>query len=59
MRAVRAARSVTPGFAARGWNTRPFDLVAQTERRRIASGEPTPQVRDSGAVGISLPSPQP
>ncbi len=53
--AVRSARRVTPGPLTRGWNTKSFELVARTERRRIERGRPTPQVRDDGAVGIRLP----
>ena len=44
VQAVRAARRLTPGPLARGWNTRSFDGVARTERRRIERGLPTPQV---------------
>ena len=39
----------TPGPLARGWNTRSFDGVARTERRRIEQGKPTPQIREDGA----------
>jgi uncharacterized protein (DUF2236 family) len=46
VRAVRAARSLTPTPLARGWNTRSFEGVARTERRRIENGLPTPQVPD-------------
>jgi len=53
--AVRTARRLTPSPLARGWNTRSFDLVARTERRRIDHGKPTPQVRDDGPTGIKLP----
>ena len=28
----------------RGWNRRSFNMVAETERRRIARGKPTPQI---------------
>jgi uncharacterized protein (DUF2236 family) len=49
--AVRAARRLTPGPLARGWNTRSFELVARTERWRIAHGKPTPQVRAGHPVG--------
>jgi uncharacterized protein (DUF2236 family) len=45
VRAVRAARRLTPAPLARGWNTRSFEGVAKTERRRIEKGLPTPQVR--------------
>ncbi|MEX2193838.1 MAG: oxygenase MpaB family protein [Thermoleophilaceae bacterium] len=44
VRAMRAARPVTPKPLARGYCTRYFDLVASTERRRIERGRPTPQV---------------
>ncbi len=54
--AARAARRLTPGPLARGYNTRSFELVARTERRRIERGEPTPQVREDGPVGIRLPA---
>lgn len=54
-RAIRAARRITPTPAARGWNTRSFDMVARTERRRIERGEPTPQILDRGPSGIRLP----
>jgi uncharacterized protein (DUF2236 family) len=53
--ALRTARALTPGRLARGWNTRSFELVARTERWRIAHGKPTPQVRDDGPTGITLP----
>jgi uncharacterized protein (DUF2236 family) len=55
-RAIRAARRVTPAPFARGWNTRSFDMVARTERRRIERGEPTPQIRGDQPAGITLPS---
>ncbi len=42
--AVRSARRLTPTPLARGYNTRSFDGVARTERRRIERGHPTPQV---------------
>jgi hypothetical protein len=45
VRAIRAARAVTPGPLARGWNTSSFERVAATERARIERGQPTPQVR--------------
>lgn len=44
-RAIRTARLVMPTPLARGWNTRSFEGVARTERRRIEKGLPTPQVR--------------
>ncbi len=46
--AVRTARRLTPSPLARGRNTRSFDGVARTERRRIEQGKPTPQIRDGG-----------
>jgi uncharacterized protein (DUF2236 family) len=49
---VRAARRVTPRALAKGWNTRSFEVVEQTERRRIDQGRPTPQVTDAGPVPI-------
>jgi len=42
--ALRAARPLAPAPIARGWNTRFFDGVAATERRRISHGKPTPQI---------------
>jgi uncharacterized protein (DUF2236 family) len=45
VQAVRTARRLMPTPLARGYNTRSFDGVAQTERRRIERGLPTPQVR--------------
>jgi uncharacterized protein (DUF2236 family) len=47
-RAVRTARPIVPARVARGSNTRSFDRVAATERRRIADGLPTPQVLSDG-----------
>lgn len=41
----RTLRRFTPGPLARGSSQRAYDLVASTERRRIARGTPTPQVR--------------
>jgi uncharacterized protein (DUF2236 family) len=55
VRTVRAARRVTPKAMARGRNTRSFESVAREERTRIERGRPTPQVREHGPVGISLP----
>jgi uncharacterized protein (DUF2236 family) len=52
VRAIRAARALTPGPLARGWNTNAFEGVARTERWRIEHGKPTPQVRDDGPVGF-------
>lgn len=42
--AVRAARRLLPAPLARGYNTRFFDAVADTEAWRIAHDKPTPQV---------------
>lgn len=42
--AMRAGRVVAPRALAQGWNTRSYDLVAATESRRIARGEPTLQI---------------
>jgi uncharacterized protein (DUF2236 family) len=55
VRAVHASRRVTPKALARGRNTRSFEGVAAEERRRIERGQPTPQVRPDGPVGIKLP----
>jgi hypothetical protein len=49
---VRTARRVMPAPLARGWNTRSFEGVAKTERRRIEQGLPTPQVRSDGPIGV-------
>jgi uncharacterized protein (DUF2236 family) len=49
---ARASRRATPGILARGWNTRPFNMVAKTERTRIERGEPTPQVTAAGPVPL-------
>jgi uncharacterized protein (DUF2236 family) len=51
VRAVRGARRLTPTPLARGYNTRSFEGVAQTERRRIERGIPTPQVGETPAAG--------
>jgi hypothetical protein len=42
---LRGFRRLTPGPLARGSSQRAYDLVADTERRRIARGAYTPQVR--------------
>ncbi len=47
--AIRAARRLMPTPLARGYNTRSFDGVARTERRRIERGIPTPQVPEAAA----------
>ena len=49
---VRASRRATPGFLAQGWNTRSFNMVAQTERARIERGAPTPQITPEGPVPL-------
>ncbi|MGH2950892.1 MAG: oxygenase MpaB family protein [Solirubrobacterales bacterium] len=41
--ALRRARPLVPAMLRRGQNTSSFDLVARTERDRIARGDPTPQ----------------
>jgi uncharacterized protein (DUF2236 family) len=55
VRTMRAMRTLTPPPLRRGENTRSFDGVAATERRRIERGDPTPQITESGPVGIRLP----
>jgi uncharacterized protein (DUF2236 family) len=45
VRLIRAARRLMPGFAARGTCVPQFEMVARTERRRIDSGQWTPQIR--------------
>jgi uncharacterized protein (DUF2236 family) len=40
--AVRAPRPLTPRRLRTGWNTIFVDLVARTERGRVARGKPTP-----------------
>ena len=56
VRAVRAARPLTPRAISHGYNTRSFDMVAGTERRRIQNGEPTPQIRDGVATPLRAPA---
>jgi uncharacterized protein (DUF2236 family) len=46
VRAIRAAAALAPRQVTHGWNKTEFDLVAETERRRIAAGKPTPQIVD-------------
>jgi uncharacterized protein (DUF2236 family) len=41
--ALRRSRPLVPGAVRVGANTGSFELVARTEHRRIARGEPTPQ----------------
>jgi uncharacterized protein (DUF2236 family) len=59
VRAIRTGRRVTPRVVAHGYNTRSFELVAKTERWRIANGKPTPQIRDGDPTGIGLPEAAP
>jgi uncharacterized protein (DUF2236 family) len=54
--AARTARRLTPGPLARGYNTRSFELVAKTERWRLANGKPTPQVLADGPAGPGIES---
>ena len=54
VRAVAAARRLTPGPLARGWNSGAFERVARTERRRIERGRPTPQLHDDGLTNRSV-----
>jgi uncharacterized protein (DUF2236 family) len=42
---TRAARRATPRPLTRGSSRRSYEMVARTERWRIESGKPTPQVR--------------
>jgi uncharacterized protein (DUF2236 family) len=42
--ALRGGRAVAPRAVTRGRNRSSYDLVAATERRRIARGRPTPQI---------------
>jgi uncharacterized protein (DUF2236 family) len=58
VRAIRTARLALPGALARGSCARQFDMVAATERRRIARGAPTPQIRP-GQFGPEAPSTRP
>ncbi len=51
---IRSARRVTPAPLTRGYNTRSFELVAKTERRRVARGEPTPQILVDGPAGPGI-----
>jgi uncharacterized protein (DUF2236 family) len=52
--AVKAGRRVMPGPLARGYNTRSFQLVAETERRRVERGQPTPQILADGPAGPGI-----
>jgi uncharacterized protein (DUF2236 family) len=55
VRVARTGRGLLPRPVTHGYNTRFFELVAETERRRIAEGKPTPQVPtpylSTGAAG--------
>ncbi|HTX45788.1 MAG TPA: oxygenase MpaB family protein [Solirubrobacteraceae bacterium] len=51
---MRSARRMLPPPLARGYNTRSFELVAKTERRRVARGEPTPQILANGPAGPGI-----
>jgi uncharacterized protein (DUF2236 family) len=51
---IRSARRVTPAPLSRGYNTRSFELVAETERRKVARGEPTPQILVEGPAGPGI-----
>ncbi len=53
---IRAARRLTPRPLARGWNTGALEGVARTERWRIEHGKPTPQIREDGPAGFTLPA---
>jgi uncharacterized protein (DUF2236 family) len=44
VQAMRRSRPLVPRAVRQGPNAEAYDLVARTERRRIARGEPTPQV---------------
>jgi uncharacterized protein (DUF2236 family) len=55
---LRTARRVAPAALARGRNTRSFDMVAGTERRRIERGIPTPQITPD-RLGAAAPPPAP
>jgi uncharacterized protein (DUF2236 family) len=46
--AMRTGRTLAPPRLTRGYNTRSFNLVAATERRRVERGRPTPQVAADG-----------
>jgi uncharacterized protein (DUF2236 family) len=50
--AIKRARRLTPRSIAKGYNTRSFEMVARTERWRIANGKPTPQIRDDAPAGL-------
>jgi uncharacterized protein (DUF2236 family) len=40
--AARATRPLTPAVVRTGWNTRPFTMVSDMERKLIARGDPVP-----------------
>lgn len=50
VRMVRRARRLAPD-RLRGSSRRSYELVAAVERRRLATGRPTPQVPAAGALG--------
>jgi uncharacterized protein (DUF2236 family) len=52
--ALRSAQRLAPPVLTRGYNTRSFELVAKTERRRVARGEPTPQILSDGPAGPGI-----
>jgi uncharacterized protein (DUF2236 family) len=56
---MRAGRRLMPAPLARGYNTRSFELVAKTERWRIAHGKPTPQISEHGPTGPGIDVVQP
>jgi uncharacterized protein (DUF2236 family) len=51
---IKAGRRLMPGALARGYNTRSFELVAKTERWRVANGKPTPQILAHGPAGPGI-----
>ena len=51
---IRSGRRVTPRPLARGYNKRSFELVARTERERVARGKPTPQILEDGPAGPGI-----
>jgi len=51
---IRSGRKLTPGPLARGYNKRSFELVARTERQRVARGKPTPQILEDGPAGPGI-----
>lgn len=51
VRAMRAARPLTPGGLRHGYNTSSFELVARTERKLVASGRPT-LPSEAASIGV-------